>query len=57
MYWHYEGAGMEHRTAPDHMTRDIVAWIETGFEGSPAFVTNLNGFMNDLADAAAGRWG
>ena len=39
------------------ITRDIVAWIETGFEGSPAFVTNLNGFMTDLADAAAGHWG
>ncbi len=40
----------------DQITRDIVAWIETGFEGSPAFVTNLNGFMNDLADAAAGQF-
>lgn len=36
------------------MTQSILTWINSGFEGSPAFVTDLQQFMVDRADAAAG---
>ncbi|MDO8619871.1 MAG: hypothetical protein Q7R64_00810, partial [bacterium] len=36
-------------------TQSIVNWINTGFEGSPSFVTNPEGFLNDVADQTIGR--
>ena len=36
-------------------TQSIVNWINTGFEGSPSFVTNPEGFLNDIADQTIGR--
>ena len=36
------------------MTTSIVRWINTGFEGSPAFVTDLGGFLKEVADNVAG---
>jgi hypothetical protein len=36
------------------MTSSIVEWINSGFEGSPAFVQDLEGFLTDVADAAVG---
>ena len=36
-------------------TQSIVKWINTGFEGSPSFVTNPEGFLNDVADQTIGR--
>ncbi len=37
-----------------NMTQSIVTWINSGFEGSPAFVTDLKGFLLDAADQTAG---
>lgn len=37
-------------------TQSIVNWINNGFEGSPAFVTDLRGFLLDVADQAAGEY-
>lgn len=36
------------------MTASIVNWINSGFKGSPAFVTDLKGFMLGVADIAFG---
>ncbi len=36
-------------------TQSIVNWINSGFEGSPSFVTNPEGFLNDVADQTIGR--
>lgn len=35
------------------LTQNIVDWINSGFEGSPAFVTDLRGFLGDIADQTA----
>lgn len=32
------------------MTQSIIDWINSGFEGGPSFVTNLNGFLDEVAD-------
>lgn len=41
------------------MIRSTTAWVRSGFKGSPAFVTDLQGFLLDVADRAAGAyiWG
>jgi len=36
------------------MTGDIVSWINSGFEGSPAFLSNPGGFFLDAADQVTG---
>lgn len=36
------------------LTAAIVDWINSGFEGAPTFVTDLDGFMLDVADRVAG---
>ncbi|MDO8564548.1 MAG: hypothetical protein Q7R88_00985, partial [bacterium] len=36
------------------MTHSIVNWINRGFEGEPSFVTDLGGFMTDVADQTFG---
>lgn len=42
------------------LIRQIVAstvdWINSGFEGNPAFVTDLNGLLTSTADAVIGEW-
>jgi hypothetical protein len=38
------------------MTTSIVNWINSGFEGSPAFVQDLEGFLLDTADQAFGEY-
>jgi len=38
----------------DEITNDIVSWIQTGFDGNPAFVDDLGGFLGDTADIAVG---
>lgn len=38
------------------ISRSIVQWINSGFQGSPAFVTDLQGFLIDVADQAAGQF-
>ena len=32
------------------ITDNIVSWINSGFEGGPAYVTNLNGLLGQIAD-------
>jgi len=38
------------------ITSSIVTWINTGFEGSPSFVTNIDDFLLDTADEAFGTF-
>lgn len=38
------------------ITADVVNWINSGFEGSPAFVQNPGGFLIDVADQATGEF-
>jgi len=38
------------------MTSSIINWINSGFKGSPAFVTDLNRFLLDVADQTAGEF-
>ncbi len=35
------------------MTRSVVNWINSGFEGSPAFATDLNRMLRQMGDAVA----
>lgn len=41
------------------MIKSTTKWVNSGFEGDPAFVTDLEGFMLDVADKVAGDfiWG
>lgn len=39
-----------------HMTQSIVNWINSGFEGGPAFVTDPEGFFTDVADQVTGQF-
>lgn len=36
------------------MTQSIVSWINSGFQGSPAFISDLKSFLVDRADEIAG---
>lgn len=36
-------------------TREVVNWINSGFQGSPMFVSNPEGFFTDIGDQVAGR--
>jgi hypothetical protein len=38
------------------MIRSTTQWVNSGFQGSPAFVTNLEGFLTDIADKVAGNF-
>lgn len=40
----------------EKMTSDIVRWIQSGFDGNPAFVTNPDAFFMDVADKAIGNY-
>lgn len=42
------------KIALQEVTGSIVQWIGSGFQGSPSFVTNIEGFLLDIADQAAG---
>ena len=41
------------------MSRSIITWINSGFQGSPAFIQDLDGFLTGIADRVAGDyiWG
>lgn len=39
------------KIAIDMLTTSTVNWINSGFQGGPAYVTDLKGFLLDLADA------
>lgn len=41
------------QNALSQMSASIVRWINSGFDGSPAFVTDLEGFLRGVADQAA----
>jgi len=36
-------------------TQSVIKWINSGFQGSPSFVTNPEGFLNNVADQAIGQ--
>ena len=38
------------------LTTSVINWINTGFEGSPSFITNPNGFFLDAADQVTGEF-
>ncbi len=38
------------------ITADVVQWINSGFSGSPAFLTNPGGFFADLGDQVTGNF-
>lgn len=44
------------KAAVNAMTESVVNWINSGFEGSPAFATNLNRNLRQLGDATAARF-
>ena len=37
------------------MIQDVTTWVNNGFEGSPAFLDDPEGFFLDVADIAAGK--
>lgn len=49
-------AGMFAKQIIRQLTQSVVNWINTGFEGSPSFVTNPSSFFLDLADQETGRF-
>jgi len=38
------------------MIRDTTAWVASGFNGKPAFVENLGGYLGDVADQTIGDY-
>ena len=42
--------------ALSQMSASMVNWINSGFEGSPAFVTDFKGFLTNIADEELGRF-
>lgn len=44
------------RTLLSKFTAQTVQWINSGFKGSPMYVTNPSGFMTDVADQTIGRF-
>lgn len=38
------------------MVSSIIDWVNSGFEGSPAFVQDLQGFLTDVLDEVAGDY-
>jgi len=42
------------RAVISRMVESTVRWINSGFKGSPSFVTDLDGFLLDVADGVAG---
>lgn len=44
------------KAALQQITASIVNWINSGFNGSPSFVTNYQQFFQNVADVAAGEY-
>lgn len=44
------------KAAIDQITRSVVNWINSGFNGKPSFVTNFNQYFASVADQAAGEF-
>ena len=39
-----------------NMTKSLIEWVNSGFEGNPAFITDLNGMLLDALDSTAGSY-
>ena len=44
------------RALLDQFTASTINWINSGFQGSPLYVTNIKGFLAGAADQAAGQF-
>jgi hypothetical protein len=44
------------QAAVDQITRSVVNWINSGFNGQPSFVQNFNQYFANVADQAAGEF-
>ncbi len=44
------------KTAIQSITKSLVNWINSGYQGSPAFVTNLDQNLQDLGDGVANNF-
>lgn len=44
------------QSALNQVTADMIKWVNSGFNGSPAFVTNLGEFLLNVSDKAAGEF-
>ena len=44
------------KEALQQMTQDIIEWVNSGFDGDPAFVTDLEGYLQEVADNVAGSF-
>lgn len=44
------------KAALQQITNSVVNWINSGFNGQPAFVNNFQQFFTNVADAAAGQF-
>lgn len=44
------------RAAIRSLTASIVSWINNGFQGNPAFVSDIEGYFRDVADQAIGEF-
>lgn len=44
------------RSILENFTAQTVQWINSGFQGSPQYVTNIQGFFADVGDQAAGQF-
>lgn len=42
--------------ALQQMTNDILKWVNSGFDGNPAFVTDLLGYLLEVSDTVAGEF-
>ncbi len=55
--WTWDGVAFALiNTMIQQMSKSIIQWINSGFQGSPAFVTNLGAFLLDVADVTAGKF-
>ena len=44
------------KQAANNMVNDLVSWINSGFNGSPGFVQDMQAFLRDTADQAVGEY-
>ncbi len=44
------------KTILSQMTSQILKWVNSGFEGSPAFVTDMKGFLLNVSDEVIGTY-
>lgn len=44
------------KTLIRQITTGVVNWINSGFDGSPAFISDFDGFMTDIADRSIGKY-